>query len=121
MPMIPFPCARIFLIDADYRVGVGVHVRADGIEADEIHFDPGGCGCGVQRLEAVAGDAMGADDALLFGFGEDVHDAAIARGPVAFGDAVDEEDVDVLDAEFMAVSGRDRRGRRRGRGCRIWS
>ena len=35
---------------------------------------------------------------FCFGFGENVHDAAIARGPVGFGDAVDEDDVDVVDA-----------------------
>ncbi len=45
---------------------------------------------------------MGADDALVLGFGEDVHDAAVTGGPVGFGDAVDENDVDVVDAEFAA-------------------
>ena len=45
---------------------------------------------------------MGADDALLLGLGEDVHGAAIARGPVAFGDAVDEDDIDIVDAELAA-------------------
>ena len=45
---------------------------------------------------------MGADDALLLGFVENVHDAAVARGPIGFGDAVDEDDVDVVDAELAA-------------------
>ena len=75
---------------------------ADGVEADEIDFDPGGLGCGTEGSEAVAGDAVGADDALVFGFGEVVHDAAIAGGPVGLGDAVDEDYVDVVDTQFAA-------------------
>ena len=45
---------------------------------------------------------MGADDALLLGLGEHVHHAAITRGPVGFGGAVDEQDVDVVGAELAA-------------------
>ena len=45
---------------------------------------------------------MGPDDALVLGFREDVHDAAVTGGPVVFGDAVDENDVDVVNAEFFA-------------------
>ena len=45
---------------------------------------------------------MGPDDALVLSFGEDVHDAAVTGGPVVFGDAVDENDVDVVNAEFFA-------------------
>ena len=45
---------------------------------------------------------MGADGALVLGFGEDVHYAAVTGGPVVFGDAVDENDVDVVDAKFAA-------------------
>jgi len=45
---------------------------------------------------------VGADDALVLGLGKDVHDAAVAGGPVALGDAVDEDDVEVVGAEFFA-------------------
>ena len=102
MPTMPLPWARICFDDADDGVGCGVHVGADGVEADEIDFDPRGSGGRAQGLDGVAGDTVGADDALLFGFGEDVHDAAVARGPVAFGDAVNENDVDVVGAELAA-------------------
>ena len=47
---------------------------------------------------------MGTDDSLLLGFGEDIHDAPITCGPVGFGDAVDEDDVDVVHAELFAVT-----------------
>ena len=45
---------------------------------------------------------MGADDSLLLGFGENVHGAAVAVGPVGFGDAVHQADVEVVGAEFAA-------------------
>ena len=53
-----------FLDDADNCVGVGVHMRADGIEAYQINVDPWRSGCGSQGLNAVARDAVRADDAL---------------------------------------------------------
>jgi hypothetical protein len=86
----------------DDCVWVGVHVGADGVEADEVDLDPGGGGGGFEGGQAVAGDAVGADDAFLFRFREDVHGAAVADGPVGLGGAVDEDDVDVVDAEFAA-------------------
>ncbi len=86
------------LDDADYGVGVCVHVGADRVEADEIDFDPWRGGSGSECADAVTGDAVGADDSFLLCFGENVHDAAIACGPVGFGDAVDEDDVDVIHA-----------------------
>ena len=43
---------------------------------------------------------MGPNDALLLGLRQDVHDPAIARRPVPFGDAVDEDNVDMVDAEL---------------------
>ena len=36
-----FALAPHLLDDADDGVGVGVHVGADGVEADEVDFDPG--------------------------------------------------------------------------------
>ena len=76
----------------------------DGVEADEVDLDPGGCGGGAEGLDGVAGAAVGSDDAFFFCFGEDVHAAAVSGGPVGFGDAVDEDDVDVIGAEFAAVA-----------------
>ncbi len=84
------------------RVGIGVHVRANGIDADEIDIDPGRFGGGAERFDAVARAAMSANDALFFGFGENVHDAFVALGPIAFGEAVHEADVDVIGAELAA-------------------
>ncbi len=88
--------------DFDDGVGVGVHVRADGVEADEIDVDPWRCGRGTKSFDGVAGDSVGADGALVFRFAQHVHDTAVAGGPVADDGAVDEDDVDVVDAEFAA-------------------
>ena len=93
-----FALSAHLLDDADDGVGVGVHVGADGVEANEVDLDPRRCSGSAECADAVAGDAVRANDALLLGFGEDVHDAAVACGPVGFGDAVDEDDVDVVDA-----------------------
>jgi hypothetical protein len=45
---------------------------------------------------------VGADDSLLFRFRKHVHGAAVAVGPVGFGYAVHEADVEVVGAEFAA-------------------
>jgi len=90
------------LDEADDGVGVGVHVGADGVEADEVDIDPGVSGGETEGGEGVAGDAVGADDAFFLGFGEDVHDGAIAGGPVRLGDAMDEDNVEVVDSKLAA-------------------
>ena len=43
---------------------------------------------------------MSANDAFLLGFGENVHDAFVALGPVALGKAVHEANVNVIGAEL---------------------
>jgi hypothetical protein len=100
MPTIPLPSAHL-LDDLEDSGRIGVHVRADGVEADEIARRGGR---GAEGFDGVAGDPVRADDALLLSLGEHVHGTTIARGPVAFGDAVDEYDVDHLDAELAAVA-----------------
>ena len=45
---------------------------------------------------------MSADDALFFGFGENIHDAFVALGPIAFGEAMHQTDIDVVSAKFAA-------------------
>jgi len=97
-----FACGLHLFDYADDRVWVGVHVGADGIDADEVNVNPGRCRGGAQSFDGMAGAAVGADDALVLGFFEDIHDGAIARGPIGFGEAVHEENVDVVDAEFAA-------------------
>jgi len=82
--------------------GIGVHERSDGIDADKMDFDPGRFGGGAKRFDAVAGAAMGADNAFFLGFGENVHDALEAVSPIAFGEAVHEADVDVIGAKLAA-------------------
>ena len=43
---------------------------------------------------------MSANDTFLLGFGENVHDAFVALGPVAFGKAVHKANVNVIGAEL---------------------
>jgi len=82
--------------------GIGVHERSDGIDADKMDFDPGRFGGGAKRFDAVAGAAMGADNAFFLGFGENVHDALEAVSPIAFGEAVHQADIDVIGAKLAA-------------------
>src|ERR1700716_1465298 len=91
-----------FTDDADDSVGSSVHVCANGIDTDEIDIDPGRFGGGAERFDAMARTAVSANDAFLFGIGENVHDAFVAFGPVAFGEAMHEADVDVIGAELAA-------------------
>ncbi len=91
-----------FTQDADHGLRVGVHVRADGVDAGEIDFDPGRLSGGAQGFDAVAGTAVGADDSLLLGFREDVHHAFETLGPIGLGEAVHEANVEVVGAEFAA-------------------
>ena len=88
--------------DADYGVGVGVHVGADRIDADEVDINPRRCGGGAEGFDGVAGAAVGADDALMLGFFEGVHDRAVARGPIGFGETVHQEDVDVIGLSILS-------------------
>ena len=88
--------------DSQNSVGVGVHIRANGIDTDEIYIDPGRLGRGAERFDAVAGAAMSANDAFFFGFGENVHDPFVAVGPIVFGEAMHEADVDMISAQFAA-------------------
>src|SRR6266849_1486962 len=67
-----------------------------------MNFDPRRLRGGAKRFDTVTAAAVRADDALFFGFGQDIHHAAVAIGPVALGEAVHEADVDVIDAEFAA-------------------
>jgi len=62
--------------------GWAVHAHLEGVDAGVDGVHPGlACG-GLEGLEGVAGDAVGADDAFLFEFGQDFHLAAQFRGPV---------------------------------------
>src|SRR5258708_23635341 len=85
-----------FADDADDSVGSSVHVCANGIDTDEIDIDPGRFGGGAERFDAMARTAVSSNDALLFGFGENVHDAFVALSPIPFGQAMHDADVDVI-------------------------
>ena len=61
------PLGSHFFDDSDDCLRVGVHVRADGIETDEIDIDPGRSGRCAERFDAVARDAVRANDSLLLG------------------------------------------------------
>src|SRR6267143_387994 len=91
-----------FADDADDSVGRRVHESANGIDTYEIDIDPRRFGGGAESFDAMARAAVSANDALLFGFGENVHDAVVALGPVAFGEAMHEADVEVIGAELAA-------------------
>ena len=83
---------------SDNDVRVGIHMRANWVESHEIDIDPRRSGSGSQGLNAVAGDAVGSNDALLLGLGQDVHDTPVTRRPVPFGYTMDEYDVNMIDA-----------------------
>ena len=44
---------------------------------------------------------MCANDPFLFGFGENVHHRLVARGPVSFGQAVHEDDIEMVRAQLL--------------------
>ena len=88
MPMIPFPLARISLITTYDRIRIGIHHCADGIDADQVDFDPGRIGGGAQSFDGMARTAVSSDDPLFFGFGENVHHAFVTIGPVGLREAV---------------------------------
>src|SRR5579872_4653723 len=50
----------------------------------------------------MARAAMRADNPLLLRFGEHVHGAAVAIGPVGFSDAVHQTDIEIIGAEFFS-------------------
>ena len=67
-----------------------------------MDLDPGRFCGGAKRLDAVAGTAVSANDPFFLGFRENVPDAFVALGPITFGEAVHETDVEVIGAEFAA-------------------
>src|ERR1700739_1834487 len=50
----------------------------------------------------MARTAMRADDTFLFGFGKNVHHRFETCGPVALGQAVHKNDIEMVGAEFFA-------------------
>src|SRR6185503_13278716 len=84
------------------RVRIRVHVRTNRVDAHQIDLHPGRLGGGAQRFDAVAGASMGPDNSFLLGFGKNVHDAAVALGPIAFSEAVHQADIDVVGAQLFA-------------------
>src|SRR5205814_8421181 len=57
-----------------------VHIRANGIDTDEIDIDPGRLGRGAERFDAVAGAAMSGKGAVLCGLGEKILDSCVVGG-----------------------------------------
>src|SRR6202008_3695205 len=68
----------------------------------------------------MARTAVRADDTFLFGFGKNVHHWFETCGPVALGEAVHKNDVEMVGAEFFAeaveIGAHFRRGARPGLG-----
>src|SRR2546422_6431892 len=91
-----------FAHDADDGIWVGIHEGANGVDPNEMDFYPERFRGSAKRFDAVARTTVSADDALFFGFGENIHDAFVALGPIAFAEAVHKADVDVIGAEFAA-------------------
>jgi len=88
--------------DRDDSFGIGIHVRADGIDPNEIHIHPGRLCCGAKSFDGVAGATMSANDAFLLGFRQNVHNGPVAGGPIVFGEAMHEEDINIIGTEFTA-------------------
>ena len=97
-----FPGRAHLLDDADDRVGSASMWEPMGLRRTRSTSTQGEAAAARSASMVWQETAMGADDALLLGLREHVHDAAVACGPVGLGDAVDQEDVDVVDAEFLA-------------------
>src|SRR5262249_39536435 len=56
----------------------------------------------AKRLNGMARAAVRANDSFVLGFFEDVHNGAKACCPIAFGEAVHQQNVDIFGAEFAA-------------------
>ncbi len=91
-----------FAHDANNGSGVRIHIGADGVDSNEMNLDPGRLCGGAKCFDAVARAAVSANDAFFLGFGEDIHHAFEALGPVTFGEAVHEADIDMIGAELAA-------------------
>src|SRR2546428_12333002 len=91
-----------FAHDADDGIGIGIHESTNGVDSNEVDFDPGRLCGGAKRLDAVARTAMSANDALFFGFGKHIHDALVTLDPIAFGEAVHKAYVDIVSAKFAS-------------------
>ena len=97
-----FSCRAHLAHDADHSSRIGVHEGPNGIDPNKMDFDPRRFCGGAERFNAVAGATMGPDDALLLGFGEDVHDAFVAVGPIAIGKAVHQANINIVGTKFAA-------------------
>ena len=80
--------------------GRAVHVFACVVDARQNDVDPRGKGGLLKRVDIVARNPVGADDAALLFLGEHVHDPAIREGPLLVGQAMHENDVDVIGIQF---------------------
>src|SRR5260370_22705411 len=89
-----------FAHDADNGSGVGVHIGADGIDADKMDFDPGRFCGGAKRFDAVAGAAMSANNAFFLGFGEGIHHALEALSPITLCNAMHQAGIDMIGAKL---------------------
>src|SRR5437879_12355591 len=67
-----------------------------------MDFDPGRFCGSAKGLDAVTGTSVSANDPLFLGFRKHIHNAFEALGPITFGEAVHEANVDMIDAEFAA-------------------
>ena len=89
------------LENRDDGVGIGIHITANGIQPGEVDFDPRRSGSCAQSLNGMARAAVGANDALLLCFRQYIEDGTESGGPVRLGGAVDEHDIDSVDAQFL--------------------
>src|SRR5438309_10949379 len=67
-----------------------------------MDFDPGRFCGSAKGLDAATGTSVSANDPLFLGFRKHIHNAFAALGPMTFGEAVHEANVDMSDAEFAA-------------------
>ena len=114
--MTPLPAIVHLLEDRGDLVGLlVVHDQPLGVDPGEVDLDERGLRRVPQRVHAVAAGAVGADQPLLLGLHQVFHRPLMVARPAVLGHAVQQDDVDVVDAQLkpvalQVVAGRDRVG-----------
>src|SRR5260370_18663462 len=82
--------------DADYSIWIGIHESAHRVDANEVDLDPGSFCGGAKGFDAVAGAAMGAENAFFLALGEDNQPPLQAPRPITLCKAIHQADNNVI-------------------------